>query len=193
MASCGSCGRDNPEGMRFCTNCGATLPDVNAPFTGSQDSSSVETLSFRADPQTSPPNWPNIGNAYRTTAPPVSEPKSRTGLIIGIIAAVFLLGIILTGVGVGYYYYSGSTRIPLRAMTTREFTRLRQSTIRMTIRMLTRTRRQRLPLLRRLHKCSSRRRYQLRTRVSRSMPTEIGNCLQLLSCLWNSTGLLLKV
>ena len=107
MASCGNCGRDNPEGMRFCTNCGTTLPETSSLGGGSPSSSSVETLVLNAAPQTSPTNWPTIGQSYRPPAAP--EPvKSKAGLIIGIVVVVLLLGIVAAG-GVGYYFYSKST------------------------------------------------------------------------------------
>lgn len=109
MATCARCGRDNPEDMRFCTNCGASLPETSLSGGAAQNSSSVETISFRPDPQTTPPNWPSIPDAYKSSSPPAEETKkSKTGLIIGIVAAVLLVGVIAAGAGVGYYYYSGS-------------------------------------------------------------------------------------
>jgi hypothetical protein len=114
MASCWKCGRENPEGMRFCTNCGEVLPEAPAHGSasgagGTPDSSSLETLSFNPRPQTAPTNWPNFGDAYKQSMPPVAPPKkSRVGLIVGIIVAALLVGLALIG-GVGaYYYYSKS-------------------------------------------------------------------------------------
>jgi len=101
MVVCLKCGRENPDEMRFCTNCGAVL-------TGSPDPSTLETLSLHQPPQTSPTNWPTLGASFNQPPPqPVAaRPKSRTGLIVGIIAAVLLLGVIAIGGGLGYYYYS---------------------------------------------------------------------------------------
>jgi hypothetical protein len=94
--------------MRFCTNCGEALPDAPTPASA-PDTSSPDTLSFRVDPQTTPTNWPSFGEAYKQQTPPVAQAKkSRTGLIVGIIAGVLLLGLVVIGGGVGYYYYSKS-------------------------------------------------------------------------------------
>lgn len=102
MVVCLKCGRENPEGMRFCSNCGAVL--AVAP-----DPSSLETLSLSANPQTSPTNWPNLGESFKQPTTPVATgQKSRAGLIVGIIVAVLLLCVIAIGGGVGYYYYSNS-------------------------------------------------------------------------------------
>jgi hypothetical protein len=88
--------------MRFCSNCGAVL--AVAP-----DPSSLETLSLSANPQTSPTNWPSLGESFKQPTTPVAVgQKSRAGLIVGILAAVLLLGVIAIGGGVGYYYYSKS-------------------------------------------------------------------------------------
>ena len=108
MATCLKCGRENPAGMRFCTNCGEAMPET--PGGTSSDAinpSSFETLSFNPRPQTAPTNWPNLGGAFNQPAPPVSEAKkSKTGLIIGIVSAVLLLGLVVIAAGVGFYYYS---------------------------------------------------------------------------------------
>lgn len=106
MANCGKCGRDNAEGMRFCMSCGESLPETSSSGSSSPGSQSVETLVMSATPQTSPTNWPTIGNSYRPPTAP--EPKkSRTGLVIGVVVAVLVIGVIAAG-GVGYYFYSKS-------------------------------------------------------------------------------------
>jgi hypothetical protein len=94
--------------MRFCTNCGASIADANS-LSGTPDSSSVETLSLPVNPQTAPTNWPNFAESYKAPTPPVAEAKkSKTGLIISIIAAVALFGVLLVAGGIGYYYYTRS-------------------------------------------------------------------------------------
>lgn len=109
MAICGTCGRENAEGMLFCTNCGATIPDTPAHGGLGSGPSSVDTLVINSAPQTSPTNWPNIGDSYRSPAQPVpASGKSRTGLIVGMVAAVLLLVILAAG-GFGYYFYSRSS------------------------------------------------------------------------------------
>lgn len=105
MANCGNCGRDNPQGMLFCTNCGTSLPDSSSG--SSRDAQSVETLVLNQAPQTSPTNWPNIGNSYKPPSVP-EPPKSWAGVIIGVVVAVGLLVIVAAG-GAGYYFYSKSS------------------------------------------------------------------------------------
>jgi hypothetical protein len=93
--------------MRFCSNCGTVL--AGGSQTGAPDPSSLETLSMNLSPQTSPTNWPNLGESFKQPSPPVAVgKKSRAGLIVGIIAAVLLLGVIAIGGGLGYYYYAKS-------------------------------------------------------------------------------------
>jgi hypothetical protein len=104
MANCGNCGRENPADMRFCTNCGSTLSDSPSLGGGSPGPQSVETLVLNAAQPTTPTKWPNIGDAYRAPVTPAPE-KSRTGLIVGVVSAVLLIGLVAAG-GVGYYFYS---------------------------------------------------------------------------------------
>lgn len=106
MASCGKCGKENPVGMLFCTNCGNSMPDTSSPGGSSPGSQSVETLVLNQAPQTSPTNWPNIGDSYRAPAAP-EPPKGRTGLIVGVVVGVLLLGLVAVG-GIGYYVYTKS-------------------------------------------------------------------------------------
>lgn len=107
MLRCGKCGRDNAEGMRFCTNCGALLETEAGGGSGSIDASQPpDTISFSAPPPTSPTaGWPTAG-AYLPPQPPVSKGRSdNTGLIIGIVA-VLLVGVVVVAGGVGWYLYS---------------------------------------------------------------------------------------
>ncbi|MBV9211124.1 MAG: hypothetical protein JOZ52_10870 [Acidobacteria bacterium] len=93
--------------MRFCTGCGSPLADAQASI--APDSSSLETLSMSPNPQTAPTNWPNFGESFKQSLPP-PEPvkKGKTGLIIGLVAAVLLLGIVVIGAGAGFYFYAKS-------------------------------------------------------------------------------------
>jgi hypothetical protein len=112
MVRCWKCGRENEEGMRFCTNCGSPLTSAQSSGSGSgYDPTTSETISFNAPPQTA------VGTATPTTpytAPPFSQatqpppPKSKTGMIVGIVAGILLLGLIAVGGVAGYYYYSNS-------------------------------------------------------------------------------------
>lgn len=111
MVSCRKCGRENPAEMRFCTNCGEVLPEAFSQGNetwATPEASSLETLSFNPKPQTTPTTWPNFGETYKQQQPhPVAEgKKSKTGLIVGVVITVLLLGIVTAGAGVGYYYYS---------------------------------------------------------------------------------------
>ncbi|HKS28333.1 MAG TPA: zinc ribbon domain-containing protein [Pyrinomonadaceae bacterium] len=120
MVRCWKCGRENEEGMRFCTNCGTPVTaggqasggQSGAGSSGGYDPNS-ETISFNAPPQTA------VGFGAPTTpytAPPFTEPaaatpppaKSKTGLIVGVIAGVLLLGVLSVAAIGGYYYYSNS-------------------------------------------------------------------------------------
>lgn len=111
MVVCLKCGRENPEGMRFCSNCGTALAESPPSGAGgvTPDSSSLETLSMNQNPQTAPTNWPNFGESFKQSAPPVAPAKkSRTGLIVGLVALVVLLGLAVIGAAAGYYFYSKS-------------------------------------------------------------------------------------
>ena len=120
MVRCWKCGRDNEDGMRFCTNCGNPL-SADAPASGADstrfDPMQSETISFNAPQTTTPPtNWPTT--PYSSAQPPPSSystvaapaPKSRVGLITGI---VVLLLVGLTGLAgaAGWYYYRNSSQV----------------------------------------------------------------------------------
>lgn len=110
MVRCWKCGRENEDTMRFCTNCGTPLMPSQA-SEETIDSSQAATISFNAPPETiSGRGVPT--NPYTTPTPPpsftTSAPKSRTGMVVGIIAGVLLLGIIGLGAVAAYYYYSNS-------------------------------------------------------------------------------------
>ncbi|MBD0373292.1 MAG: zinc ribbon domain-containing protein [Pyrinomonadaceae bacterium] len=111
MVRCWKCGRENEDGMRFCTNCGTALTPSQAGGSGAggYDPSSSETISFNAPPQTA---FSAGATTKPYTAPPfidnTTPPKSKTGLIIGVIVGVLLLGLLGIGGVAGYYYYSNS-------------------------------------------------------------------------------------
>src|SRR5256714_6863017 len=96
MIRCGKCGRDNADGMRFCTTCGALIETAASGGSSSTaaDPPSPDTLSFSAPPPTSPTGWPTIGSfAPPPPAQPVDKGRgSNTGLIVGVIV-VLLLGV----------------------------------------------------------------------------------------------------
>lgn len=116
MLRCSKCGRDNEEGMRFCTNCGNTLaaaaPPPPAAGGTAYDPMQSETISFNAPPTTTPPsNWPTT--PYTSATPPpstASVPKSRSGLIIGVVA-VLLLGMLGLAGAAGWYYYANTREV----------------------------------------------------------------------------------
>ena len=112
MVRCWKCGRENEEGMRFCTNCGSPLTTSPSGSAAGYNPSQSETISFNAPPQTA------IGMGTPTspysTAPPFtqSEPKkSKTGMIVGLIAGALLLGILGVAGVAGYYYYSNTKNV----------------------------------------------------------------------------------
>lgn len=89
---CRKCGRENPDDARFCQQCGT---DLNAPVAPQPVPPPPEPQPFNPTPQFAPPPAYNAG-----VTPP---PKSNTGLIVGILAAVF--GLILLCV-LGYFVIS---------------------------------------------------------------------------------------
>lgn len=108
MVRCWKCGRENDDEMRFCTNCGTPITPSQTVGAAGYDPSQSETISFNAPPQTA------VGRGMPTTpytaAPPFTQSasKSRTGMIVGIIASVFVLGIVALAGVAGYYYYSNT-------------------------------------------------------------------------------------
>lgn len=104
MVRCWKCGTENDSTMRFCTNCGSALTPSQA--AGGYDPSQSETISFNNPPQTAT-GMGTPTNPY-TAAPSFADnaPKSRTGMIIGIVVAVLLLGVIGLGAIGAYIYYS---------------------------------------------------------------------------------------
>jgi hypothetical protein len=92
------------------TNSQAGAPSGSSGSSG-YDPSSSETISFNA-----PPPQTAVGTGTPTTpytsAPPFTQsappPKSKTGMIVGIVVGVLLLGLLGVGLLGGYYYYSNS-------------------------------------------------------------------------------------
>lgn len=108
MITCWKCRQENADGMRFCTNCGAALGDA-AMHNSGPPSSSQATLILNKTPQTVETNWPTVGGAVGgsyASPPPIPEKKSRTGLIVGSIIAILVLGIVVVGVGIAIYQYT---------------------------------------------------------------------------------------
>lgn len=111
MVRCWKCGRENEEGMRFCTNCGTALATSQASGASDYNPSNSETISFNAPPPTAvgtgTPTTPYTSSPpFTQSAPPPA--KSKSGMIIGIIAVVLLVGIVGVAGVAGYYYYSNS-------------------------------------------------------------------------------------
>lgn len=125
MVRCLKCGRENEEGMRFCTNCGTPVTPPGQTGAGGASSSgggydphTSETISFNAPPQTAvgygTPTTPYTARPFADNAaapPPPPPPKSRTGLVVGIIAGVLLLGLLGVGGVAGYYYYTNKNDV----------------------------------------------------------------------------------
>ena len=74
---CNNCGTQLPDGSKFCQNCGSTLP------------------SFSPMPSSAPQS--NSAPPVQPTPPQTPTPKGKknTGIIIGIVAAVVVIGIII--------------------------------------------------------------------------------------------------
>lgn len=109
MVRCWKCGRENEEGMRFCTNCGSSLSTPSGGASGGgYDPSTSETISFNAPPPTAAgmrtPTRPFTAQPFAQAPQPPQ--KSKTGLIIGVVVGLLLLGLIGLGGAGAYYYYS---------------------------------------------------------------------------------------
>jgi zinc-ribbon domain len=108
MIRCGQCGRDNADGMRFCTNCGAALGTEASTGGRPASDSSQETISFSAPPPTSPTGWPTLGSSYAPPQPAArTVERKNTGLIVGVVV-LLLLGLLGAGGVLGWYFYSKS-------------------------------------------------------------------------------------
>ncbi|MBR0047035.1 MAG: zinc ribbon domain-containing protein [Bacteroidaceae bacterium] len=78
MAFCGQCGFENPEGAKFCGNCGATLTQPatdDTPVAATEETPPVETPSAPLPPQ--PPTIPTSAEPPTTPEPP-TEPEFPT-------------------------------------------------------------------------------------------------------------------
>lgn len=118
MVRCWKCGRDNDEAMRFCTNCGTPMTPSQAVDSAGYNASQAETISFNPTAQTAVrPVTPT--NPY-TSGPPFTQsaPKSRIGMIVGIVVGALLLGLIGLGVLGGYIYYSNSGNVAVNSGNT---------------------------------------------------------------------------
>jgi hypothetical protein len=106
MVRCLKCGRENDEGMRFCTNCGTPITQSPAGGPPGYDPSTSETISFNAPPQTT--MGMGTPTSPYTSSPPFTQsaPKSRTGMIVGIVVGALLLGLVALGAAGAYFYYS---------------------------------------------------------------------------------------
>jgi hypothetical protein len=93
--------------MQFCTSCGATIPN-SSPLPNDPYSSSADTLILEGNRQTTPTNWPNFADTYKAPPQIPEAKKSKTGLIISVVAIVAVVGVLAVAGGVGYYYYSKS-------------------------------------------------------------------------------------
>jgi hypothetical protein len=126
MVRCWKCGRENDEGMRFCTNCGTPIQPAQGGGAGAGgggaaagatgfDPAQSETISFNAPTQTSTGRGATPTSPYTMPAgaPSYTEttPKSRTGMVVGILAGVLLLGILSVGGVAAYYYFSNRSEV----------------------------------------------------------------------------------
>lgn len=111
MVRCWKCGTENDSTMRFCTNCGSALTPSQAGGAGGYDPSQSETISFNNPPNTA--TGMGTPTSPYTAAPSFagSAPKSRIGMIIGIIAGALLIGIIGLGAIGAYVYYSSGNDV----------------------------------------------------------------------------------
>jgi len=119
---CSNCGRFVEEGKAFCKNCGAPVP--KPPDAPAEQEAPTERPPLQTEPHPAPsateeggippavrefsppppPPPPAVGYGSDYSRQPVPGPtgsRSRTGLIVGIMAAVI---VVLAGAGVGAYF-----------------------------------------------------------------------------------------
>lgn len=103
MKRCQSCNFENSDNMRFCVECGASLPD--APFVvnvGNQtnaDTAAYNTAETQAGGKGAFGNFPNN---YSNVPPPKPRSNKKIFLVVGGILALFLLVFIAGAAIVGY-------------------------------------------------------------------------------------------
>ena len=98
---CPRCGYENAEAMRFCLNCGTALAETptEAPtesFGGGAPTNfggGRETETLSRNPPGFPPSYPTVSKA---------KPKSKIGLIIGGVAALFFL-VLMAGAAIVFF------------------------------------------------------------------------------------------
>ncbi|HEY0426293.1 MAG TPA: zinc ribbon domain-containing protein [Pyrinomonadaceae bacterium] len=107
MKKCQTCGQENADTMRFCVECGATLPD--APIVvnfGGGGSGAGQTSPFGEPPPTQVSsgkgNFGNFPNQYSNVPPPPKRSNKKVYLIIGGILVLFLLVFIAGAAVIGY-------------------------------------------------------------------------------------------
>jgi hypothetical protein len=106
MKKCQKCNYENADAMRFCLECGTPLPDapiiISWQDSGTQKQSNVDTASFGQSVQTQVVGRSNIPNNFPTA--PESRPRrsKKLFIILGGIAALFLLVFAAGAAIVGY-------------------------------------------------------------------------------------------
>lgn len=106
MKKCQKCSYENADAMRFCLECGTPLPDapiiISWQDSGTQKQSNVDTASFGQSVQTQVGGRADIPNNFPTV--PESRPRGNKKLfiVLGGIAALFLLVFAAGAAIVGY-------------------------------------------------------------------------------------------
>ena len=115
MKKCQTCGQDNADTMRFCVECGSTLPDAPIIVNFGGGTGAGQPNPFGNAPQQSNPfgdatqqqqaggkgNFGNFPNQFSNVPPPRKSNK-KTFLIIGGILALFLLVFAAGAAVIGY-------------------------------------------------------------------------------------------
>lgn len=112
MMMCQDCGTANPEGMRFCGNCGKSLLPVTVEPSGAKNRQCVEcgrTIGWDANA------CMYCGHDYRSRAKPGTEGYLMTGGVLTVLAGV--LGFALLTLIVTQDHYMSDSGIALAAIS----------------------------------------------------------------------------
>lgn len=106
MKRCQKCSHENADSMRFCLECGTPLPDapiiINWQDSGTQKQSEAKTDSFGQSMETHVGGRSAFPDTFPTTPPTPPRSRKKIFIIIGGLAALFLLVFAAGAAIIGY-------------------------------------------------------------------------------------------
>jgi len=106
MKRCQKCGHENEDAMRFCLECGTPLPDapiiISWQDSGTQKQSDAKTASFGQSMETHVGGRSGVPNNFPVAPPSKPRSKKKIFIIVGGIAALFLLVFAAGAAIIGY-------------------------------------------------------------------------------------------